>query len=179
MTTIIKTPITPTTPFSSSIPNTTTTATDDDNALLLSSLERKIAIATEGLLNHIGKRLRSLRAKQDIETVCNYVILMNAEINPSAAYRKNQIMILCHLSEFHNNNNKNNQNQNKNQIKAFKQMTRTDILAYLDSLRKTEAWDPLHKWIGTYNLRRVYFLRFFKWLHSPPNMEPKDRPTLK
>ncbi|HEY9388057.1 MAG TPA: hypothetical protein VIP70_13530 [Nitrososphaeraceae archaeon] len=31
-------------------------------------------------------------------------------------------------------------------------MTRQDILAFLDSYRKTDAADPLHKWIGTYNL---------------------------
>ena len=34
--------------------------------------------------------------------------------------------------------------------------------------------DPLHKWIGTYNLKRTILLRFFKWLHCP-SAEPKKR----
>jgi integrase/recombinase XerD len=36
--------------------------------------------------------------------------------------------------------------------------------------------DPLHKWIGTYNTRRIYLLRFFKWLYNP-DIEPDKRPT--
>jgi hypothetical protein len=56
-------------------------------------------------------------------------------------------------------------------------MTRTDIIQYLDSIRRTEEVDPLHKWIGTYNLRRIYLLRFFKWLYSPEIGESNKRPT--
>jgi integrase len=33
----------------------------------------------------------------------------------------------------------------------------------------------MHKWIGTYNLFRMYLLRFFKWLYHP-NLEPESRP---
>jgi integrase len=36
--------------------------------------------------------------------------------------------------------------------------------------------DPLHKWIGTYNLYLVYILRFFRWVYSP-NLSQKDRPN--
>ena len=46
-------------------------------------------------------------------------------------------------------------------------MTRQDIIDYLDSLRKPEQVDPLHKWIGTYELTRMVLLRFFKWLYHP------------
>lgn len=45
--------------------------------------------------------------------------------------------------------------------KNFKQLTRVDILNYLDSLRKSEEDDPTHKWFGTYNLKRQLFLSFF------------------
>jgi integrase len=54
-------------------------------------------------------------------------------------------------------------------------MARNDVMQYLDSHRRPEESDPLHKWIGTYNLRRAYLLRFFKWLHYP-EMEPSKRP---
>jgi integrase/recombinase XerD len=53
-------------------------------------------------------------------------------------------------------------------------MTRDEILVYLDSIRKPDMLDPLHKWIGTYNLRRTILLRFFKWFYFP-NEEPKRR----
>jgi hypothetical protein len=55
-------------------------------------------------------------------------------------------------------------------------MTRDDILAYLNNCRKSEEIDPLHKWIGTYNTRRIYLLRFFKWLYNP-DIEQAKSPT--
>jgi integrase/recombinase XerD len=59
--------------------------------------------------------------------------------------------------------------------KNFKQLTRADILKYLDSLRKSEETDPIHKWIGTYNLRRQLFLKFFKWLYYPTEVAKKRK----
>ena len=113
----------------------TTTTTEEEEGRLL--LERKIAIATEGLVNYVIKKLKSIKLKENIETLCDYVIAMNAEINPNIMYKKNQILIICFLSEFHNNS------------KLFSEMTRNDVLGYLDSLRKPEASDPYHGWIGT------------------------------
>jgi hypothetical protein len=46
-------------------------------------------------------------------------------------------------------------------------MKRENIVAYLNSLRKSEGIDPLHKWIGTYNLHIGNLIRFFKWLYNP------------
>jgi hypothetical protein len=69
---------------------------------------------------------------------------MNEEINLSVLYKREQLAVLCYLSEFHHQ-------------KSFKDMTREDIVGYLNSLRKTEEADPLHKWIGTYNLHRIVF----------------------
>jgi integrase len=89
---------------------------------------------------------------------------MHNEINPSISYKTNQIITLSQLSESCNNQ------------KPFLQMTRDDILAYLNNCRKSEEIDPLHKWIGTYNTRRIYVLRFFKWLYNP-DIEPAKRPT--
>jgi integrase len=175
---------------------TSSTSTDNNNERILitqtqtqeqlTKLERKITIATEGLLDYVIKKLRNLATvatatvtniitkkekeiisaigRQNIETICDYLISMNAEVNPTIMHKKNQLQVLCYLCEFHNNQ------------KLFSEMTRNDILAYLDSLRRPEASDPEHKWIGTYNLRRVYLLRFFKWLYNP-NLNPKDRPS--
>lgn len=51
--------------------------------------------------------------------------------------------------------------------KKFECMARNDILLYLDSCRKLENDDPLHKWIGSYNAKRMVLARFFKWLYYP------------
>ena len=64
---------------------------------------------------------------------------MKSEVNLSDSYRRDVIEVITKLSKYHNN-------------RSFKEKTRDDILSYLDSFRKPEASDPLHKWIGTYNL---------------------------
>ena len=79
---------------------------------------------------------------------------MRVETNLSTNHRRGIITTLKLVSGFCDN-------------KPFKEMTREDILAYLDSIRKPEAYDPMHKWIGTYNHRLIGLLRFFKWLYSP------------
>src|SRR5215204_4119624 len=88
---------------------------------------------------------------------------MKNEINLSDNYRKLNIYALYRISRFFNNR------------KSYKELVREDLLQFLDSFRKTEASDSLHKWIGTYNIYRVLFIRFFKWLYYP-NIEQKKRP---
>jgi hypothetical protein len=69
---------------------------------------------------------------------------------------------LCELSKFVNN-------------KEFRQITREDLIQYMDKFRRPESVDPLHKWIGTYNLLLTLLVKFFRWLYYP-DLEPKDRP---
>jgi integrase len=108
--------------------------------------------------------LLSKQSKQNASTIMNYILAISDEVNPSTAHKRNQIQILSKLSESCNQ-------------KPFLEMTREDILySYLQRCRKPEDIDPMHKWIGTYNLRRIYLLRFFKWLYNP-NLEPNKRPT--
>lgn len=47
---------------------------------------------------------------------------------------RNVIAILCSFSEYNN--------------KPFRQITREDILAFLDSFRRPESIDPQHKWMA-------------------------------
>jgi integrase/recombinase XerD len=79
------------------------------------------------------------------------------------AYRRITIHTLAYLSKFHLNK------------KNFKEMTREDILLYLESLRRPEGVDPLHKWIGTYNLKKTIVVKFLKWLYYP-DIELSKRP---
>ena len=111
-------------------------------------LERKIDIATEGLQDHLKHKLQSIHAQQAF-TITKYVISMRSETNLSDNYRRLVIIVLSDLSRHYID-------------KLFSQMTRNDILVFLDSFRRPEAADPLHKWIGTYNLYRVLIIRFFR-----------------
>jgi len=44
--------------------------------------------------------------------------------------------------------------------------------------RKPENEDPLHKWIGSYNVKLVALSRFFKWLYYPNIEDPRKRSEL-
>ena len=68
----------------------------------------------------------------------NYLIAMKAELNSSIMHKANILVVLCHLSEFYHNQNK-----------LFSDMTRDDIVSYLDTVRRPEDADPYHKWKGT------------------------------
>jgi integrase/recombinase XerD len=123
-------------------------------------LDRKIEETVNGINKCYGVKLRSIE-QHNTAAIVDYIAAMRVEINLSDSYREDNIDTLIRLSNYHNN-------------KPFKDLIRTDIVAFLDSLRKTEIQDPMHKWIGTYNLFRIYLLRFFKWLYYP-DIEPKKR----
>ena len=89
--------------------------------------------------------------KNSSEVIEEYLAVMRREINPSGNYQR----------------------LTRNVLKKIDVMTATknDILKVLDSLRKPESIDPLHKWIGTYNIYIVILKRFFKWFNNPYCME--------
>lgn len=99
---------------------------------------------------------------ENARCVMDYIFSLKIEVNLSDNYRKDLINLLTKFSK-------------SNDDKLFKDIKRNDIVAFLDSFRKTETADPLHKWIGTYNIFRIHLLRFFKWLYYP-DIEPGKRP---
>ena len=115
-------------------------------------MDRKITLATEGFTTNKFCELvlkdRNRLSRENVLTVCNYIIAMKREINPRLCNIKNTIQFLAELSK------------SVGIEKQFEDMmaTRDDILLYLDSCRKPENEDPLHKWIGTYNIRRITYL---------------------
>jgi integrase len=127
--------------------------------------DKKVALAVEGLEPFFDKILRNT-LKENAFIIAEYMNTVKREINISNGYRKSNIYTLTNLSKFHSN------------IKNFKEMTGEDILLYLDSFRKPEASDPLHKWIGTYNLKRGVIVKFFKLLYYP-DIESAKRPKPK
>jgi integrase len=104
----------------------------------------------------------ALSNKENALTIISYINTMRTEANLSDNYRKNLILLLSTFSNYF---------QNK---LSFKEITRDNLLTFLDSFRKPESVDPLHKWIGTYNTHRMHLTRFFKWLYSP-DIEPNKR----
>ncbi len=137
------------------------------NTITPTDMERKIEAATEGLplkcFTFLHRMLKLPGNKEHVLTICDYISSLKSEINPSDYYRRDVIILLCNFLIFFEND------------KSFKDITREDLLSFLDSFRKIESVDPLHKWIGTYNLYRIHLMRFFKWLYSP-NIEYKQRP---
>jgi integrase len=104
-------------------------------------LDRQIDQITEGISQYFNKSLRTL-STDNMKTIINYIIATNTEIRLSANYRKDIIHLLTKFVKFHASSiAKHNFN--------FKDITRDDVIRFLDSFRKTEAADPLHKWIGT------------------------------
>ena len=129
------------------------------NTITPTDMERKIEAATEGLplkcFTFLHRMLKLPGNKEHVLTICDYISSLKSEINPSDYYRRDVIILLCNFLIFFEND------------KSFKDITREDLLSFLDSFRKIESVDPLHKWIGTYNLYRIHLMRFFKWVYSP------------
>jgi hypothetical protein len=141
----------------SSISNNISTVPSSD-----ALFDRKIDLITEGIEPFFGSRLREL-SEHNAPTIANYILSMKNEINLSDGYRKLNIYVFYSFSKFFNNR------------RTYKELTRDDVMQFLDSLRKPEESDPLHKWIGTYNIYRVLLIRFFRWLYYP-DIEQKKRP---
>ena len=143
-------------------------ASSKDNDL--SVLERKITLATEGFTTtkfcELILRDRSRLSKENALTMCEYIIAMKREVNPRLNYKKSTVQFLAELSK------------TVGIAKKFIDMTRDDVLCYLDKCRKPENEDPLHKWIGSYDTKLVILSRFFKWLHYPDIDNPKRRNEL-
>ncbi len=141
---------------------------NNDNPLTV--LERKIFLTTENFTTDSFCKMvlkdRSRLSKENALIICDYIIAMKREINPRLSYKRNTIQFLSELSKA------------VGIEKKFIDMTRDDILCYLDKCRKTEDKDPLHKWIGSYNTKLAVLCRFFKWLYYPDVEDPKRRNEL-
>ncbi len=133
-------------------------------------LDRKITLATEGFTTakfcELVLKDRSRLSKENALTISEYIIAMKREVNPRLSYIKYTIQFLSELSK------------SVGIEKRFEDMARDDVLLYLDSCRKSENDDPLHKWIGSYNTKRIILFRFFKWLCYPNVDTPKRRNEL-
>jgi hypothetical protein len=96
--------------------------------------DRKIDLITQGIDSFYVSLLKEL-SQDNALTIVNYILSMKNEINISDNYRRSNIYTLYRISKFFNNR------------KLYKELVRDDILQFLDSFRKPETSDPLHKWL--------------------------------
>jgi integrase/recombinase XerD len=137
---------------------------DDNND---PNFDRKFDLITDGAHSFVKNHLLTRITRENCRIIVDYIMAFQTEVGPSQQYRVDTIYKLKQLAEYYHPT-----------TKSFKDMTRQDIVDFLDHFRKPESVDPLHKWIGTYEVTRIYLLRFFKWLYRPNDEIPhKKRPT--
>jgi hypothetical protein len=139
---------------------TTTTITRDK--ILMTKIENAVGGLPLQCINYLSNEVLPT-SKENALTICDYISALKSDTNPSDRYRADIIILLSKFLIFLKN------------TKLFVEVTREELLSFLDSFHKIESIDPLHKWVGIYNLYRIHLMRFFKWLYYP-KIEYKLRP---
>jgi hypothetical protein len=110
--------------------------------------DQRLNNALDGLEEYFYDHLKNRISKLNALTIVNYILAMKVETNLSTNHKRGVVTSLKLLSQFLDD-------------KPFKEMTKEDLLAFLDSIRRPETKDPTHKWIESYNQRLINSLRFF------------------
>jgi ATP-dependent Lon protease len=83
----------------------------------------------------INSRLKALaRKSMNATTICDHILAEQTEHNIKASTSESKVKSLLWLPRYLND-------------KPFEEMTKQDILSYLNSLRKPPSTDPQQKWI--------------------------------
>jgi integrase len=131
-------------------------------------LERKIDSITTGLSRPYFNKILKELVKKNLENaiiICDYITAEQIEINIQSSTKESKIKVLTWLS---------NHFQDE---KSFRNMTKHDILNFLNKLRKPAVEDPVSKWIGSYNGRQIILTKFFRWLYNPDEPDHRNRIT--
>jgi hypothetical protein len=88
-------------------------------------LERRIEETTAGLPSSFAKHLCST-GEDNAATIVEYIAAVENEVNLSDNYRRDLIESLARFSKYNDN-------------KPFKVLTRSNVIAFLESLHKTET----------------------------------------
>ncbi len=130
-----------------------------------SQIITKINLITKGQKPYIKRILIDIsnNSTYNAENICDFIIAEENEINIKASTVEWHIKVLGQLLKYH-------------KFKNFKDITKEDILNYLNSLRKSSIDDPSNKSIGNRNNKQRVLLKFFKWLYNP-EVDFKSRQT--
>src|SRR6188472_2877842 len=117
----------------------------------LEDLQEKIRLITMYQRPYIANSLKNMAQKSsyNVKVICSYIIAEQNEINIKESTKEGKIKVILDLIKFLN-------------YKNVKNITKEDILAYLNRYRKPEEIDPDHRWIGTWNNRHLILLKFFR-----------------
>ncbi|MCI0560843.1 MAG: hypothetical protein MN733_20355 [Nitrososphaera sp.] len=125
--------------------------------------DRKVQLALEGMPNHTKYQFLTEFPEGNkmllAEFLNDFVTRENIAVNTKRVYIHNHLYRSRYLGH-----------------KPFKDVTRDDILGYLQTLRKPLSADVMQKWIATHNNRLAIYQKFFKWLYHP-EMSADERPT--
>lgn len=135
-----------------------------DTPLTDPNFDRKLDDITAGAPPHLREHLLTRISRENCQTIINYILAMQTEVVPTDSYRIGTIHTLKRFAKFH-----------KPKKKTFQEIERQNIIDFLDSFRKPESLDTLHKWVGTYEFCRIILMRFFKWLYAP-DLPQRKRP---
>jgi integrase/recombinase XerD len=124
------------------------------------NFERKLDVITAGAKPYTKNHLLTKMTRENCSLIIDYILSMQVEISPAQTYRLDVINKLTHFADVNN-------------PKSFKDITRQDVIDFLDKYRKPESVDSLHKWVGTYENYRITLLRFFRWLYAPDTPQKK------
>jgi hypothetical protein len=114
-------------------------------------IRQRIMEATSGLNKHYFTMMDKRMSASNSDLLARFIILNRK--NSIIAYNTIEMYIdgIVYLENYHKH-------------KDLDKMDRNDIVTFLDSYRKLETVDPLHKWINTYNIRLQIIFKFFRWL---------------
>ncbi|HJY14638.1 MAG TPA: hypothetical protein VJ225_01325 [Nitrososphaeraceae archaeon] len=101
--------------------------TEEDNPLF----DQRLNNALDGLQPYYYDHLKNRISRTNAITLVDYILAMRVETSLSTSHRGGVITTLKVVSQYLKD-------------KSFKEMTRDDILSFLDSKRKSETEDPLH-----------------------------------
>jgi hypothetical protein len=134
----------------------TQSITDNRETSKMQDLNKKIILVTNSQRPYIQKILMKLseRNPENAESICDYILSDQISFNIKESTKEGKIKVLVWLSEFLGD-------------KHFKDMEREDILSFLTKLKKPISDDSKQTWIGSYNIRQLIIVSFFKWLFDP------------
>jgi hypothetical protein len=114
---------------------------------------------------NILKKLHE-KNRENADIICRHILAEQAEINIKNSTKEGKIKILTWLSNFFDDRIR------------YPEMTKQDILSYLNSLRKPS--EKGNGWINSYSNRQMVFLKFFKWLYNQdePDITKRTTPPL-
>jgi CRISPR/Cas system-associated exonuclease Cas4 (RecB family) len=88
-------------------------------------LDTKIDEVAAGLTPEYARLLHNTSI-ENAKTIVDYILSMKIEVNLSDHYRQDVIKLLCKTLRYNNNSD-------KNEKKSFKDMSRVDVISFLES----------------------------------------------